>query len=87
MSFIASLKKEKNNKRILPDFNSFDSNQTNSTNNESQRISNLKKVYFNGVEIIDVESYKRFYQIGILKLESLENDSSNICKSCNCAIY
>ena len=87
MSFIASLKKEKNNKRILPDFNSFDSNQTNSTNNESQRISNLKKVYFNGVEIIDVESYKRFYQIGILKLESSENDSSNICKNCNCAIY
>ena len=86
MSFVASLKKEKNRK-TFPDFNSFYSNQTNSTNNESQRISNLKKVYFNGVEIIDVESYKRFYQIGILKLESLENDSSSICKNCNCAIY
>ena len=86
MSFVASLKKEKNRK-TFPDFNSFYSNQTNSTNNESQRISNLKKVYFNWVEIIDVESYKRFYQIGILKLESSENDSSNICKNCNCAIY
>ena len=45
----------------------------------------MKTVTFNGVEIIDVESYKEYNQMNVLQLESLEKNS-NICKECNCTI-
>ena len=45
-----------------------------------------KKVVFNGVEIIDVESYKKYNMKGNLILENNENNSLNECKTCNCNI-
>ena len=46
-----------------------------------------KKVTFNGVEIIEVESYKIYNHEGILTLESLEKNALNECKVCNCKIF
>ena len=56
---------------------------------EEKSIKNKKrKVTFNGVEIIDVESYKIYNQEGNLTLESLEKNGLNECKVCNyCKIF
>ena len=69
-------------------FSSIDTNQT------SDRFSLIKtnifinkKVAFNGVEIIDVESYKKYNMKGNLILENDENNSLDECKSCNCNIF
>ena len=43
-------------------------------------------MFFNSVEIIDVESYKKYNQEGILKLEAIEKSSIHECKVCNCTI-
>ena len=68
------------------DYSSVDSKQTNTTNNENLKLNKIKMVSFNGgVEIIDVESYKLYNQLGTLKLESLEKHV-NECKVCNCII-
>ena len=85
MSFL-----EKNQKILLPKRNnnnnltSFDSKQTNITNKEISKVNKNKTVLFNGVEIIDVQNYKRYYQTGSLKLEAIENNTVNECKVCNC---
>ena len=89
MSSIEKYKK-KNYKSIRASlgFSSIDTNQT------LERISLIKgnfyinkKVAFNGVEIIDVESYKKYNMKGNLILENNENSNLNECKSCNCNIF
>ena len=82
--------KKKNYKSIRASsgFSSIDTNQT------LDRFSLIKKnkyknkkVAFNGVEIIDVESYKKYNMKGNLILEKDENTNLNDCKSCDCNIF
>ena len=44
-------------------------------------------MFFNSVEIIDVESYKKYNQERILKLEAKEKSGIHECKDCNCIIF
>ena len=83
MSFIGNFPKDLKNTN-LTDYSSIDSKQTNITD-ERQKSNRNKTVCFNGVEIIDVESYKEYYQINELKLESTEKNM-NDCRVCNCTI-
>ena len=62
------------------EFSLIETKQT--ISDEKQGLNKIKKVTFNGVEIIDVESYKRYNQDGILFLESLEKNCMDECK-CN----
>lgn len=85
MSFIVNFSKDLNHRKSNSiDYSSFDSKQT---AERSIKLNNNKKVYFNGVEIIDIESYKKFYQSGNLKLETIEKNIFDDCKSCNCTIF
>ena len=69
-------------------FSSIDTNQTLDRFSLIKTNINInKKVAFNGVEIIDVESYKKYNMKGNLILENDENSSLNDCKSCNCNIF
>ena len=82
--------KKKNYKSIRASlgFSSIDTNQT--LDKFSLNKTNIyinKKVAFNGVEIIDVESYKKYNMKGNLILEKDENNNLNDCKSCNCNIF
>ena len=54
---------------------------------EKSNKNTKRKVTFNGIEIIEVESYKIYNQEGILTLESLEKNALNECKVCNCKIF
>ena len=86
MSFNRIYSKDIRGKKIsLIDYSSIDSRQTNTTTDEKPKHIKMKTVTFNGVEIIDVESYKEYNQMTGLQLESLEKNS-NICKECNCTI-
>ncbi len=86
MSFNRIYLKDIRGKKIsLIDYSSIDSRQTNTTTDEKPKLIKMKTVTFNGVEIIDVESYKEYNQMNVLQLESLEKNS-NICKECNCTI-
>ena len=80
-------KKLKKTKINNIDFSSFDSNQTNISKDENLKQNIIKTVFFNSVEIIDVESYKKYNQEGILKLETIEKNSILECKDCNCTIF
>ena len=85
MSFIVNFSKDLTHRKSNSiDYSSFDSKQT---AERSIKLNNNKKVYFNGVEIIDIESYKKFYQSGNLKLETIEKNIFDDCKSCNCTIF
>ena len=84
MSFIEILSKKKTN---ISEHSSIDSRQTNVTNiTTEEKPKSKKKVYFKGVEIIDVESYKEYNQMTVLQLESIEKNVT-ICKECNCTIF
>ena len=86
MSFIVKLPKDSKRKSNV-DYSSIESKKTNFTNNEKNKLNKIKIVSFNGgVEIIDVESYKIYNQLGTLKMEALEKNSVNECKVCNCTI-
>ena len=87
MSFIEKFSKDiKQRKTIASEHSSIDSRQTNITTDEKPKPNKNKKVYFIGVEIIDVESYKEYNQMNILKLESFENNIK-VCKECNCTMF
>ena len=87
MSFIEETK-DSLKKSYSIDYFSFDSGATNASNSEKSKIIKSKSVFFNGVEIIDIESYKDYYsKIGILKLETIEKNCSDDCKVCNCSIF
>ena len=89
MSFIRKFQTNiKNKKTFNGEFSSFISKQTNETSYEKLKPNKSKTVNFNGVEIIDVESYKSYNQLsGTVRLESLENNIIQDCKSCNCIIF
>lgn len=82
MSFNEDFSKDLNNRKTNSiNYSSFDSKQT------AEKSFKNKKVCFKGVKIIDIESYKKYYQSGNLKLETLENNIFDDCKSCNCTIF
>ena len=87
MSYIYDLTKKLDKKNKLNAVSSsLDSNNTSASstlNGEKQKKIINKKVNFNGVEIIDVESYKLFNQKDTC-FESLEN---NTVESCNCNVF
>ena len=73
--FSLSYEAEKNN-----DYNTI-------TTVEKVRLTKSKTVTFRQIEIINVESYKKYNQIGYLTFESLENNCTRTCDSCNCNIF
>ncbi len=88
MSFINKIPKElikKRNKSWV--YSSFDSKQTNITSKEISKEIKTKKVFFNRVEIIDVQSYKKYNQTCNLKLETIEKNTIDECRICNCSIF
>ncbi len=69
---------------------SLESKPTYESSNLSEEKSDKnkqRKVTFNGVEIIEVESYKLYNQEGILTLETLEKNALNECKVCKCKVF
>ena len=85
MSFLENKQIESTKFKKNKEYFSINSYKTNSTNDKSVKV---KIVTFNGgVEIIDVESYKLYNQMGNnLKLEALEKNCVNECRVCNCTI-
>ena len=68
------------------EFYSFDSRSTNQTI-ESKKSKKNKMVSFNGVEIINVESYKEYNKLeGDLQFETIEKKNSGNCNECNCIL-
>ncbi len=59
--------------------------KTNSTS-EKIIITKNKIVSFNGIEIIDVESYKKYNQMPIITLESIEKKCLQGYHECKCNI-
>ena len=88
MSFAENYSKKLNTTKINNiDSSSIDSKQTNISNDENLKQNKIKTVFFNSVEIIDVESYKKYNQEGILKIETIEKNCVHKCKDCNCTIF
>ena len=54
---------------------------------EKPRINKSKTVSFKGIEIIEVESYKKYNEIKYLSLESLENNCMKSYEECKCDIF
>ena len=75
-------------KNIFPDFSSFNSRTTNLNTEENIKKKKNKIVYFNSVEIIDVESYKEYNKLDTLTdLETSEKNNSKKCEDCNCILF
>ncbi len=53
---------------------------------EKLRLTKNKNVSFGKIEIIDVESYKKYNQIKILTFESIESNCLKACDNCRCMI-
>jgi len=53
---------------------------------EKLRITKNKSVSFGKIEIIEVESYKKYNQIKILTFESIESNCIKACDNCRCMI-
>ena len=53
---------------------------------EKLRITKNKNVSFGKIEVIDVESYKKYNQIKILAFESIESNCMKACDNCKCMI-
>ena len=53
---------------------------------EKLRLTKNKNVSFGKIEIIDVESYKKFNQIKILTFESIESNCIKAYDNCRCMI-
>ena len=87
MSSIYNLSKKLDRKNILNlGFSSLDSNETSTSttlNGEKPKKNINKKVFFNGVEIVDVESYKLYNQ----QETCFENLENNTVESCNCNAF
>ena len=74
-------------KHNTEEFYSFESRTTNQTIEEPKKPVKNKKVSFNDVEIIDVESYKEYnkFELG-LEFESIEKKNSHECNDCQCIL-
>ena len=46
-----------------------------------------RTVKFKGIEIIEVESYKKYNQIPIISFESIESDCIKTYEECRCNIF
>ena len=69
------------------DFFSIETKQTQENSllgEEKPKVNRIKKVSFNGVQIIEVESYKKYNQESYLIFESLDK---NCLDECNCSIF
>ena len=64
-----------------------DKNMNSISTLEKPRISKSKTVSFKGIEIIEVESYKKYNEIKYLSLESLENNCMKSYEECKCDIF
>ena len=67
------------------DDKAFDSNTISSI--DKPRITKSKTVSFKGIEVINVESYKKYNRVGYLTLESLENNCIKAYEECKCNIF
>ena len=54
---------------------------------EKERLTKDKTVQFKGIEIIEVESYKKYNQIPILSFESIESNCIKTYEECRCNIF
>ena len=54
---------------------------------EKERLTKDKTVSFKGIEIIEVESYKKYNQIPILSFESIESNCIKAYEECRCDIF
>ena len=54
---------------------------------EKERLTKDKTVSFKGIEIIEVESYKKYNQIPILSFESIESNCIKTYEECRCDIF
>ena len=68
------------------DFSSLENKKTqeNSLDEEKLKVKKIKRVSFNGVQIIEVESYKKYNQEGQLIFERFDK---NCLDECNCSIF
>ena len=82
--FRNKLFKKRNN---YSEFYSLDSKSTNYTFDGFNKIKSKKSVSFNGVEIIDVESYKDYNKLDRTKLETYEIHLTKECKECYCLAF
>ena len=93
MSLIYKKNRRKNKKLALnEEFYSASTNDRNYDFNtissiEKERITKNKTVSFGNIEIIEVESYKKYNQIRILTFESIESTCMKACDSCRCINY
>ena len=53
---------------------------------EKLRITKNKTVTFGKIDIIEVESYKKYNQIKIMTFETIESNCSKACDNCRCMI-
>ena len=53
---------------------------------EKLRITKNKTVTFGKIDIIEVESYKKYNQIKIMTFETIESSCSKACDNCRCMI-
>ena len=54
---------------------------------EKERLTKDKTVQFKGIEIIEVESYKKYNQMPILSFESIESNCLKTYEECKCDIF
>ena len=86
MSFFLNLTKSFS-KTISTASKEFDTNNTISTE-EKEKVRKTKVVSFGEIEIIDVESYKKYNQLNEIILEDRENSFLNCYGNfCNCGIF
>ena len=54
---------------------------------EKERLTKDNTVQFKGIEIIEVESYKKYNQMPILSFESIESNCLKTYEECKCGIF
>ena len=93
MSLILEKNKRKNKKLFINE--EYYSSSTNDKNydfntistTEKEKITKSKSVTFGNIEIIEVESYKKYNQLRILTFESIESTCFKACDYCKCNIF
>ncbi len=65
----------------------MDLNTLSTIEKEKGRIIKSKTVSFKGIEIVEVESYKKYNQIPFLSLESIESDCIKTYEECRCISF
>ena len=94
MSFLVTHKR-KNKKKATINYEELYSASTNDRNYdfntistiEKERLTKNKTVSFGNIEIIDVESYKKYNQVRILTFESIESNCMKAYDFCRCVCF